>query len=85
MALDKPFIHSLTAEGTPDPVNFNDCFTFKKFDLPQQGKTASARFHLVFSRDENSSSPKEIVWKYKNQCDRNAEYTRVLDLISKPI
>lgn len=85
MCLDKTFIHSTVAEGTPDPVNFSECFTFKKFDMPSSGPTASARFQLVFSRTEVSNGPKEVIWKYKSQTDRDAEYVKVLALISTPI
>jgi len=85
MCLDKTFIHSSLAEGTPDPVNFSECFTFKKAETPQQGLTATARYQLVFHRTDGSVSPKEIIWKYKNEADRDAEYTKVLNLISQPI
>lgn len=84
MALEKPFIHSLTAEGTPDPVNFNDVFTFKATTEISTGAT-KPKYLIEFHRDENSSSPRVIVWKYKNECDRNNEYDIVLGLISKPI
>jgi len=84
MALEKPFVHSLTAEGTPDPVNFNDVFTFKPTKEVTTGHTKPLYF-IEFSRDENSSAPKQIIWKYKNECDRDAEYDILLALISKPI
>ena len=84
MALEKPFIHSLTAEGTPDPVNFNDVFTFAKDD-PVSLQATKSTFNIIFIRDENSVGPSEIIWKYKNACDRNSEYDLILKLISKPI
>jgi len=81
MALEVPFIHSLTAEGTPSPVNFNDVFTFEKSDV----QVGIAKHSIIFYRDENSVGPKAIEWKYKKICDRNAEYDKVIALISKPI
>lgn len=84
MALEKPFVHSLTAEGTPDPVNFNDVFTFKAEKEITQG-ASPAKYFIRFSRDENSVGPKEIIWKYKKECDRDKEYDILLGLISKPI
>lgn len=86
MALEKPFVHSITAEGDPDPVNFNDAFTFRKdTEKTYTSGSSSPKYFIVFSRDENSAAPKEITWKYLNECDRNNEYTKLLELISKPI
>lgn len=84
MAIEKPFVHSITAEGDPDPINYNDVFNFRKDIQITSGPTAPL-FFIVFSRDENSVGPKEITWKYKNECDRNAEYDILLAIVSKPI
>lgn len=84
MALEKPFIHSTLAEGDPDPVNYNDVFTFRKTKEISTGKTKS-KFFIEFNRDENSSSPKTIIWKYINECDRNNEFDKILSLTSVSI
>lgn len=84
MALEKPFIHSLTAQGTPDPVNFNDIFSFEKVKEISTGISPKMYF-IVFKRDENTSAPKEIIWKYVKECDRDAEYDLILSMISKPV
>jgi len=85
MALEKPFIHSLTAEGDPSPVNFNDVFTFEKAENNVSTINSNPRFSIIFHRDENSVGPKSIEWKYKNECDRNAEHDLVLAKLSNPI
>ncbi len=85
MALEKPFIHSLTAEGDPSPVNYNDMFTFEKFDNKITTINNNPRHYIIFHRDENSVGPKVIEWKYMNECDRNAEFDKVIALVSKPI
>ena len=85
MALEKPFIHSLTAEGTPSPVNFNDIFTFEKAENNVSTVNSNARFSIIFHRDENGVGPKSTEWKYIKECDRNAEYDLVLAKVSNPI
>jgi len=85
MALEIPFIHSLTADGDPSPVNFNDMFTFEKYDNNVITNIKVSKYAIIFYRDENSVGPKEIWWKYKHQCDRDSEYAKVLLLVSKPI
>jgi len=84
MALEKPFVYSKTAEGDPDPVNFNDVFTFKKSDEITTG-VSPKKYFIEFHRDENSAAPQVITWKYLNSCDRNAEFDILIGLIAKPI
>ena len=84
MALEKPFINSGKAEGTPDPVNFNDILSFRKTNQNGLG-VAKPKFHIEFSRDENSSSPATIIWKYKEECVRNIEYQKIISMISTKI
>lgn len=81
------FIHSTLATGTPTPVNMRLVYVFEKATGADYspGKTEENIHQIHFRRSEQFSGPKDVIWKYCNSEDRDAEYANIVALISTPI
>jgi len=69
---------STLATGTPDPVNLEQMVTFFK-DKDQRLQPSMGSFKLVFQKGINSAGPKEIVWNYTKEEDRDCEYDKLIE------
>lgn len=60
------------------PVNLDNLFTFEPFE---HSATAidKGRFQIFFRRDDASSGPGTVFWKYKSEADRDCDLKRLID------
>lgn len=71
---DKIFTISQLATGTPNPVNLKTVFTFLKHEMPGARRSEEDKHQILFRREASGASTEDIVWKYKNEENRNCEY-----------
>ena len=67
------FIHSTLATGTPTPVNMEVVYFFEKAKGADYspGKTEENIYQIHFRSSEDYSGPKDILWKYCDECIRD--------------
>jgi hypothetical protein len=68
------FVNSQRATLGVTPINLNECRAFEKFEHQRVKKEEDGRFQIIFFMNEASVGPKELFWKYKSECDRDADY-----------
>jgi hypothetical protein len=74
------FVKSSTALGTPDPINLDEMFSFQKFDAVSL-REEKGRHQILFLRGNNQNTgARDVYWKYKCKCDRDAEYDKLLEM-----
>jgi len=70
-------VTSSLALGDHGPVNLDFLSTFEKFEHLQT-KEERGRYQIHFMTSDVGVSIRDIYWKYKCECDRNAEYDKLI-------
>lgn len=75
------FVNTVRAIGDNGPMNLEEVVTFEKFD--DNGiSVARGRHQIVFIRHENAVGRKNLFWKYKCECDRDADFSSLVSINS---
>jgi hypothetical protein len=67
------------AAATQGPVNLVKLSTFEKFNHAQTPEHLG-RYQIHFMASDIGNAIRDIFWKYKSECDRDAEFKKLLDL-----
>lgn len=70
-------VTSSLAIRNPGPVNLDHLSTFEKFEH-QRTKEPLGRFQIHFMASDVGISIRDIYWKYSCECDRDAEYDKLV-------
>lgn len=84
----KSLIYSTLALGDPRPVNMSLVYTFIKAegsDYTAKKNSKNGKFQIQFMRTENFLGPKDIVWEYETEEERNCEYNILLECYTNKI
>ena len=71
------FVTSQLALGDHGPVNLDFLSTFEKFTHPRIAEK-DGKFQIHFMVSEVGMSIRDVFWKYKDECDRDAEYDKLI-------
>lgn len=56
--------------GEASPVNIDFAFTFERKNFMNLREN-EGRFGILFVQAENKVSPREVVWRFVDECDRD--------------
>lgn len=80
--MEKNFIISDVAEGTVEPVNVNNIFTFRKSPDSGFGKN---KYTIDFYKDGPNLDSRPISWNYKTKSKRDCDYDKIVALVAQSI
>lgn len=84
MSLDKTFVYTELAIGTPDPINLTLITTFYKEERIG-ANVKDGPYQIIFFRDENQAGVRNLVWKYDNEENRNCDFDQLLALAGQSL
>lgn len=73
------FVNSERIIAGENPINLDEVITFEKFTDEMVFKEEDGKHQIVFLRNDASVGPKKLFWKYKSECDRDADLQSLID------
>lgn len=77
------FVTSQLAIGSPGPMNLDEVVTFEKYEhlsVPEhRDGTSKGRYQIKFYRNERAIGENTVTWKYATECNRNADYDKLIE------
>ena len=80
--MEKNFIISDVADGTVEPVNVNNIFTFRKGPTALFGKV---KYTIDFYKDGPQMDARPISWNYEKESERDCDYAKIVQLVAQSI
>ena len=87
-AFATPFINpSATNNGTGPNIPIEKVLTYESFDKPggRADLGSTYTYHIVFTIEQEGSTPSKLTWTFPDSADRDAEVLLVDNTVSKVV